>query len=333
MKTPPRIAKTNDILLSVRAPIGRVNIAKQDTGIGRGLMAIRGSSSLNTLYLAYFLESLGKVWGQFESGGSVFSNLGKAELAKIPIPLPPLDEQRGIAATLGALDDKIESNRRLIRLINDLLDSMALLLGSKLPSVALGDLVASSSQTVNPLRLGEQVVDHFSLPAFDSMQTPERIPASEIMSNKLAISEPCILISRLNPRVNRTWLAIPELGYPALASTEFLCVLPKGRVEIGAIWLALRDEFFISELRRRVTGTSGSHQRVRPNDALSIEVPDVRKIAETEKLRVTALLEIEHQRKAENQHLSRLRDSLLPELLSGRIRVPEAHETVQEVIA
>ncbi|MCL4433656.1 MAG: hypothetical protein M1399_02630 [Actinobacteria bacterium] len=249
------------------------------------------------------------------------------------IPDFTLDEQRGIAATLGVLDDKIESNRRLIRLINDLLDSMALLLGSKLPSVALGDLVASSSQTVNPLRLGEQVVDHFSLPAFDSMQTPERIPASEIMSNKLAISEPCILISRLNPRVNRTWLAIPELGYPALASTEFLCVLPKGRVEIGAIWLALRDEFFISELRRRVTGTSGSHQRVRPNDALSIEVPDVRKIDETEKLKATALLEIEHQRKAENQHLSRLRDSLLPELLSGRIRVPEAHETVQEVIA
>ncbi len=235
-------------------------------------------------------------------------------------------DQQAIAATLGALDDKIESNRQAIRLTNDLLDSIALLLGSKLPTVALGELVASSSQTVNPLRLGEQVVEHYSLPAFDSMQMPERIPASEIMSNKLVISEPCILISRLNPRVNRTWLAIPELGYPALASTEFLCVLPKGRVEIGAIWLALRDEFFISELRRRVTGTSGSHQRVRPNDTLSIEVPDVRKIDETEKLKATALLEIAHQRKSENQHLSRLRDSLLPELLSGRIRVPDAQK-------
>lgn len=235
-------------------------------------------------------------------------------------------EQRAISATLGALDDKIESNRRAVRLVNDLLDSMAFLVGSKLPTVALGDLVASSSQTVNPLKLGDQVVDHFSLPAFDSMHMPERIAASEIMSNKLAISEPCILISRLNPRVNRTWLAIPEPGYPALASTEFLCVLPKGRVDIGAIWLTLRDEFFISELRRRVTGTSGSHQRVRPNDALSIEVPDVRKIDETEKLKATALLEIAHQRKAENQQLSRLRDSLLPELLSGRIGVPNAQE-------
>jgi len=237
-------------------------------------------------------------------------------------------EQRGIAATLGALDDKIASNSRAIREINDLLDAKAFQLGSELPTVALGDLVGSTTETVNPLKLGQQVVDHYSLPAFDSMQTPERIAASKIMSNKLAISETSILISRLNPRVNRTWLAIPEPGFPAVASTEFLCVLPRGRVELGAIWLALRDESFISELRRRVTGTSGSHQRVRPTDALAIEVPDVRKVDEAEKLKATALLEIAHQKQVESRRLSQLRDALLPELLSGRIRVPEAQGAV-----
>lgn len=237
-------------------------------------------------------------------------------------------EQRGIATTLGALDDKIESNRRIIGVINELLDVRALQLGSELPRAALGELVGSSTETVNPLKLGVQVVDHFSLPAFDSLHMPERIIASKIMSNKLAISATCILISRLNPRVNRTWLAIPEPGIPALASTEFLCVQPGGGVELGAIWLALRDEYFISELRRRVTGTSGSHQRVRPADALAIEVPDVRMIDRAEKLETTALLEIAYQKQVENQRLSRLRDTLLPELLSGRIRVPEAQEVV-----
>jgi type I restriction enzyme S subunit len=137
-----------------------------------------------------------------------------------------------------------------------------------------------------------------------------------------------ILVSRLNPRINRTWLAVPEEGTPALASTEFLILQPERPSELGALWLATRDSSFMAELLGRVTGTSGSHQRVRPDDALSIPVPDFRKLGESQRSQAFALLLLMRQKEKESAGLVTLRDGLLPDLLCGRISVP-AREAVR----
>ena len=177
--------------------------------------------------------------------------------------------------------------------------------------------------TARPSDLADQLVDHYSLPAFDCDRLPDRVPASEIMSNKLLVVAPSVLVSRLNPRINRTWFAVPEAGIPALASTEFMILEPKNTGELGALWLAVRDESFMSEMVSRVTGTSGSHQRIRPDDALSISVPDVRQLDSSRREEASALLRLMHQKEEESQRLARLRDALLPELLSGRLSVAE----------
>jgi len=92
--------------------------------------------------------------------------------------------------------------------------------------------------------------------------------------------------------------------------------------------LAVRDEFFQGELARRVTGTSGSHQRVRPDDLLSIEVPDVSKLTKEVRERALGLLELAEQKRNEVASLERLRDMLLPDVLSGWVKVPQADEVV-----
>lgn len=257
------------------------------------------------------------------SSGGTRKAITKGHLQSFPIPLPPIEEQRAIAATLSALDDKISSNVKVVDIALDLLDALSAQVSTELPSTSLGSLVTISRNTVNPARFGSESVALFSLPAFDDGARPESVPASTIMSNKLEITEPTILLSRLNPRFNRTWWVAGDDRRPNLASTEFTALTAASRESLAAVWLAVRDEFFRAELARRVTGTSGSHQRVRPADLLTMVVPDVSKVQQETSQLALELLEVVDSRREQVAKLEKLREALLPELLSGRIRVPE----------
>jgi type I restriction enzyme S subunit len=286
---------------------------------------LRANERNDLRFLAYALEA--SEISAFITG-SAQPKLTKAALSSIPITAPGLSLQRSIAATLGALDDKIYSNRSNITLTLKLLDATSALNTDRLPRVPLGLVASAARTTVNPTTLVDQLVDYFSLPAFDVGARPDRVEAESIMSNKIVLERPTILLSRLNPRTDRTWWAEPEARVPALASTEFACLQAESVTELAALWLAVRDAEFRAELGRRVTGTSGSHQRVRPNDLLSIEVPDVRLLSHQAKRHALQLLEMIHQRWDEINALQKMRNFLLPELLSGRIRVPELQEAL-----
>ena len=109
---PIKIAEKNDVLLSVRAPVGDVNIAPSECCIGRGLVAIRAKvDKLNHLFLFYYLKLEGK---RFEalSTGSTFKAIRIREIEKFSIPLPSIDEQQRIAEIFSEVDKKLELERR-----------------------------------------------------------------------------------------------------------------------------------------------------------------------------------------------------------------------------
>jgi len=118
---PTRIAKQGDILLSVRAPIGKVNVANIDCAIGRGLAIIRPRRESDCRYIEFALRSLESSWHSIEGSGSVFGNATKQDLEQLRIPWPEEHERVRIAHILGTLDDKIELNRRM----NETLEQMA----------------------------------------------------------------------------------------------------------------------------------------------------------------------------------------------------------------
>jgi len=92
-----KIAEKNDILMSVRAPVGPVNIATQKICIGRGLASIRPTKA-STSYIFALLRSMeDSIKG---NGGATFDSINKADIAKIKIPLPPLEIQEQIVAEL-----------------------------------------------------------------------------------------------------------------------------------------------------------------------------------------------------------------------------------------
>lgn len=111
---PTRVAEPGDILFSVRAPIGRVNIATERCSIGRGLAVVRPHDPNDRVFVEFVLRAgASHIWDMFEGGGSVFGNARRDDLESLEIVWPAVQERRTIAAILGALDDKIELNRQM----------------------------------------------------------------------------------------------------------------------------------------------------------------------------------------------------------------------------
>ena len=111
---PIKVAQKNDILLSVRAPVGDVNIAPFECCIGRGIAAIRPrTDKLASTFLFHYLRLEGR---RFEalSTGSTFKAIRRKEIEKFQVPVPPSIEQRAIIGVLGVVDSAIEFAEKVI---------------------------------------------------------------------------------------------------------------------------------------------------------------------------------------------------------------------------
>ena len=114
---PSRIAEANDVLMSVRAPVGSTNIATQKCCLGRGLAALRAIPEKSTaLFILYSMRSIER---EIENMGvgSTFKAINKEQVYKLPIPLADLTLQARFVA-LAEQSDKstfVVSNRNLSR--------------------------------------------------------------------------------------------------------------------------------------------------------------------------------------------------------------------------
>jgi type I restriction enzyme S subunit len=100
-----KLARPGDILMSVRAPVGPVNLCPIEACIGRGLAAIRPSSKTGTDFIYYFLESIQSEIAGTE--GAVFASINKAQIANLRCPVPPLEEQKRIVELLDAATARV----------------------------------------------------------------------------------------------------------------------------------------------------------------------------------------------------------------------------------
>lgn len=120
---PKRIAEANDILISVRAPVGPTNLNAVKSIIGRGLAAVRPKDDTDLKYLLYFLRFYEPRWSQV-SKGSTFEAISREDLENIRVPLPPLPEQRRIAALLDKADRLCRTRRYAAQLSDTFLQAV-----------------------------------------------------------------------------------------------------------------------------------------------------------------------------------------------------------------
>lgn len=115
---PTKIAQPGDILISVRAPVGPTNVADAQCCIGRGLAAIRPDPEIADPAYVHWTLIAAKPSLEAKSNGSTFAAINRADLAALPLVLPPLDEQRRIvdlldrAAGLKRLAEEAQAKAR-----------------------------------------------------------------------------------------------------------------------------------------------------------------------------------------------------------------------------
>ena len=121
---PKRLAVANSVLFSVRAPVGDINVAKEECCIGRGVASIKSKYGHDS-YLFYAMKSLHKLFDSFDGEGTVFGSINKKTLSAIQILLPSdgiVEQFNNIASSF---DNRIrslsEENSRLSLLRDTLL--------------------------------------------------------------------------------------------------------------------------------------------------------------------------------------------------------------------
>lgn len=247
------------------------------------------------------------------------AGIRSSDLARLKVPFPQPDEQHRIASVLGALDDLIETNRLVRQSLQTLAQRVAL---TSTFDVALSAIArVESGKQLMPSGLTE----HYSIPAYDAGASPDIVDGSTIKSGKYRLTGPCVLISRLNPKWARAWMAYP--GANAVCSTEFVPLVGEG-VTAEEVWAVTSSEDYWGQVRERVTGTTGSHQRVDKAELLTFTVPDLRELDDSARATIIAAVRAAEGCRGEIVDLARTRDGLLPLLMSGRLRVQDVEAVV-----
>jgi len=315
-------------------------------------------------YLSLYLSSeFAFNWLRTHAVGAVMPNLNTEIIKALPLVLPPLAEQKELSLILGSLDDRItllrETNATLEaiaqalfkswfvdfdpvraklegRAPEDMDEATAALFPDGFEESELGmvprgwrlgtlaSLVRLHKGSLNPGNQPDVQFQHFSLPAFDAGQMPVFESGSAIKSNKTTVPESAVLLSKLNPHIPRVWL--PSLVMErAVCSTEFLPFVPAGPATTAFVYCLLVAPDFCASLSQLVTGTSNSHQRVKPEGLLSLPtlVPPEGVITVFDAVANGLLSKLKANRQ-QARTLTDLRDTLLPRLISGQLRLPEA---------
>jgi len=120
---PKRLAAKGDVLLSVRAPVGDINVASEDCCIGRGLAALTSKTNCNS-YLLYELLNLTDSFNIFNGEGTVFGSINKVTLNNLRVMIP-LDKHMQIFQNeVGKLDELIENNSTQIKYLTNVRDTL-----------------------------------------------------------------------------------------------------------------------------------------------------------------------------------------------------------------
>ena len=136
--SPKKIAEKNDLLLSVRAPVGSTNLSKERCCIGRGLAAIRSiNCDMPITFFVYFFRHI-KNYLENQGTGTTFKAISGKQIRDLRIPLPPLNEQKRIVAKIESIFGNIDS---IEKQVNDAIRSLNTLKQSVLKLAFEGKLV------------------------------------------------------------------------------------------------------------------------------------------------------------------------------------------------
>ena len=326
----------DDILVSnIRPYFKKIWMADDDGGCSNDVLVFRAECGCDSTFLYYVLANDAFFnYASATSKGTKMPRGDKTAIMQYEVPCFNHETQLRIGKLLRSIDDRITVNKK----INDNLEQQAQAIyherfetvsPNDLPSdwriVTLGEVATISNKSFNPLKEPEILLEHYSIPAFDEARFPVFELSTSIKSNKFIIDASCFMISKLNPTTKRVWKPYCLTGN-AVCSTEFIVYKAKDQSITDFLYSVIDSGSFSDFMCSHVTGSTGSRQRTTPSDTLSYELilPSEDELAEFQSL-VSPMYAQMRINAIENDKLKRLRDSLLPKLMSGEIDVSSVH--------
>ena len=117
---PKKLAEKNDVLLSVRAPVGPTNLATEKCAIGRGLAALRTNSDIDFKYLLFYMRHI-EPWLSEQGTGSTFKAVSGVFLKELDFFVSPLPEQKRIVEKLDSLLAQVDTIQQRLNNLPDII--------------------------------------------------------------------------------------------------------------------------------------------------------------------------------------------------------------------
>ncbi len=333
---------------------------------GYHLAILRPSEHVYGPYLYYTLTTT-PIQHQFHAYANGITRFGlrKADIGLVEVPVPSDCEQRAIAHILGTLDEKIELNRRM----NETLEAMARalfkswfvdfdpvrakmegrdtglpqhiadlfpdrLVDSELDKIpegwevgCLDDVAGSPRRSVNPTEVcaGTSYIGLEHMPRH-SIALTEWESSEKVTSNKSAFRKGEVLFGKLRPYFHKVGLAPVE----GICSTDIVVVAPKNTSWSAFVLALVSSVEFVKYTDHTSTGTKMPRTSWKIMSRYEICLP-VEPVTQAFQNIVGPMLDRIVANIHSNRPLAALRDMLLPKLVSGEIRVPDAERLVGEI--
>lgn len=312
-------ANAGDVIMSVRAPVGDLNITPVDMCLGRGVCSLRmknGNQNFLFYMMKYYIPHLLK-----KESGTVFGSVNRNDINGLEVDIPEdAQVQKKIARYLEMIDDKIELNNA----INNNLEQQAQAIFkswfidfepfsnrkpsewsvSTLGNVSIMGAGGDKPQNVSPIK-----TDLYEYPIYSNGLSNEGLYG---FTDKPKISEESVTVSA---RGTIGFVCLRHIPYVPIV--RLVTLIPKTEI-VSAKYLYL----WLKQLHITGTGTTQQQLTVPDFQKTEILVPS-QKIVTLFTATVEPIFEKIWANQNENEKLSSLRDTLLPKLMSGELDVSD----------
>lgn len=331
------IVTEGDLIFPHRGAIGQVGIVgERPFLLSSSMMKLTCNRNvIDPGYLFYYFRGPGR--DELLTRASTVGTPGIGQPLKslrgIPIRFPNLRQQRAIAEVLGALDDKIAANSRLANRSFHLADSLFASAVSRADAYASLSEVAITVLGGTPSRDVAEYWTGGTVPWLNSGKANEdRIvsPSEYITETALAKSAAKLMPAgaTLIAITGATLGQVARLEIPASGNQSLVGIWSEDSKMTDWLHFAVRTQ--IPELLKRATGAAQQHVNKRDVDSLQVPLVSAVELGSFSR-RASPLLELAAVADRENESLAATRDALLPQLMSGKLRVKDAEQLVEKV--
>jgi len=278
-----KIAEKNDILMSVRAPVGPVNIATQQICIGRGLAAIRPDES--KALMEYVFINLKTNQDNIKgNSGSTFASINKKDIAKLQIPLPPLEIQRQIVDEIAAHQRIIDGARQVVE---GWKPNIEFELAEMLKESGLENwewTTFDEACLFNPKKNEIQELEDDTVVSFVPMEdlnehmllfeTKKERTKGEVYKGYTYFRDEDVILAKVTPcfENGKSGVARNLTNGIGFGSSEYYVFRSSGKTLPEYIYYLISQQKFLDEGKTRMTGTGGL-QRVPKDFVANYQIP------------------------------------------------------------